>query len=77
MRVGKDGKGKAKVLKVGRRRRRRFFYNPSWSPDSKWITCSDKKANIWLVDVKTGKSKKVDSGYYGEGPTNAVAWAPG
>ena len=69
-----DGKGKAKVLKVGDSET--FLYNPSWSPNSKWITCSDKKANIWLVDVKTGKSKKVDSGYYGEGPTNAVAWAP-
>ena len=69
-----DGKGKAKVLKVGDSET--FLYNPSWSPDSKWITCSDKKANVWLVDVKTGKSKKVDTGYYGEGPTNSVSWAP-
>lgn len=62
------------MLKVGDSET--FLYNPSWSPDSKWITCSDKKANVWLVDVKTGKSKKVDTGYYGEGPTNSVSWAP-
>jgi tricorn protease len=69
-----DGRGKAKVLKVGDGES--FFYSPSWSPDSKWIACSDKKTNVWLVNVATGKSKKADTGYYGEGPTGAVAWSP-
>jgi tricorn protease len=69
-----DGRGKVKVLKVGDADS--FFYSPSWSPDSKWIACSDKRTNIWVVEVATGKSKKADTGYYGEGPTGAVAWAP-
>ena len=69
-----DGRGKPKILKVGDSES--FFYNPSWSPDSKWITCSDKQTNIWLVEVATGKSKKVDTGYFAEGPPNAVAWSP-
>jgi tricorn protease len=69
-----DGRGKAKSLKIGDGES--YFYNPSWSPDSKWVTCCDKGTNTWLVEVATGKSKKVDTGYYGEGPTGAVAWAP-
>jgi len=69
-----DGRGKVKSLKVGDGES--FFYNPSWSPDSKWIACSDKRANVWLVEVASGKSKKVDTGYYGESPTSAVAWSP-
>src|SRR5215468_4452781 len=28
-----------------------FFYKPVWSPDSKRIVYSDKKLNLWLVDV--------------------------
>jgi tricorn protease len=69
-----NGRGKAKTLKIGDGES--YFYNPSWSPDSKWIACSDKRTNIWLVEVATGKSKKVDTGYFAEGPPNAVAWSP-
>ena len=29
-----------------------FFYAPRWSPDSKKIVLSDKRLNLWLVDIE-------------------------
>jgi tricorn protease len=69
-----NGQGKVKKLRVGDAES--YFYNPSWSPDSKRIACSDKRSNVWIVEVETGKSTKVDTAYYGEGPVSAVAWSP-
>jgi tricorn protease len=69
-----DGRGKAKVLKVGDAES--FFRSPSWSPDSKWIACADKGANLWLINVADGKSKKVTTGYYGDGSASPAVWSP-
>ncbi|HET6328115.1 MAG TPA: PDZ domain-containing protein, partial [Planctomycetaceae bacterium] len=69
-----NGQGKTKKLRIGDTES--YFYNPSWSPDCKQIACSDKRSNVWIVDVASGKSTKIDTGYYGEGPTSAVAWSP-
>ncbi len=66
-----NGQGKVKKLRIGDTES--YFYNPSWSPDCKKIACSDKRSNVWIVDVDSGKSTKIDTGYYGEGPTSAVA----
>ena len=38
-----------------------FFFKPTWSPDGKYISFSDTDYNIWIVDVKSGTSKKVDT----------------
>ena len=32
-----------------------------WSPDSKKIALTDKRMNLWLVDVEMGTKTKVDS----------------
>jgi tricorn protease len=52
-----------------------FFYAPVWSPDSTKIAFSDKRLNLWYVDVAKGTPIKIDSDYY-EGATFNVAWAP-
>jgi tricorn protease len=54
-----------------------FFYTPTWSPDSKKIAYSDKRGNVWFVDLEKGASVKVDTSYYEEGtsPFNVV-WSP-
>lgn len=38
-----------------------FFFKPTWSSDGKFISFSDTDYTIWIVDVATGTSKKVDS----------------
>jgi tricorn protease len=52
-----------------------FFYSPVWSPDSTKIAFSDKRLNIWYVDVAKRTPVKIDSDYY-EGASFNVAWAP-
>lgn len=38
-----------------------FFFKPTWSSDGKFISFSDTDYTIWIVDVATGTSKKVDT----------------
>jgi tricorn protease len=38
-----------------------FYYRPLWSPDNKRIAFSDKKLNLWYVDVASGKTQLVDT----------------
>jgi tricorn protease len=70
-----DGRGETKKFKVGEVPS--FFYNPSWSPDGKRIACSDKRLNLWYIDLDTGKSTKVDTAPYDDDyPPDTVAWSP-
>jgi tricorn protease len=69
-----NGRGKIKKLKLGEHDS--FFYNPSWSPDSKRIAFSDKRGNLWIIDLDKGKSTKVDTSPYDGGPSSAAAWSP-
>ena len=41
-----------------------FFYEPRWSPDSKKIIFSDKRLNLWLLDLAIGRPVKIDSDRY-------------
>lgn len=38
-----------------------FFYAPTWSPDSKKIAYSDKRLNLWYVDLEHPAPVKVDT----------------
>jgi tricorn protease len=55
-----------------------FFYTPTWSPDSKKIAYSDKRLQLWYVDLDNPAPKLVDSDYFGGfGPTQLnQTWAP-
>ncbi|MFI5114867.1 MAG: protease, partial [Terriglobales bacterium] len=55
-----------------------FFYSPTWSPDSKKIAYSDKRLNLWYIDLEHPTPKLVDTDYYGGfGPTQlSQTWAP-
>ncbi len=50
-----------------------FYYNPQWSPDSKKIALSDKRGNMWLVDVETAQPKKYDTTIFAG--ANGVSWS--
>lgn len=68
-----DGRGETKKLKIGDGPS--FFYEPTWSPDSTKIAYTDKKLNLWYVDVASGKSTKVDTNPYDD-DRMAAAWSP-
>ena len=55
-----------------------FYYSPKWSPDSKKIAYSDKRLNLWYVDVDGGKPVLVDTNPYDGGPGSGFdpAWSP-
>ena len=47
-----------------------FFYTPIWSPDSKKIAYTDKRLQLWYVDLDNPAPKLVDADYFGGfGPT--------
>jgi len=54
-----------------------FYYAPVWSPDSKKILFSDKRLNLWYLDLKNGKPVKVDKDTY-DHPQRSLdhVWAP-
>ena len=48
----RDQSGMGTVKKIDLGTPPSFFYTPKWSPDSKKITYSDKRLNLWYVDVE-------------------------
>ncbi|MFQ5818231.1 MAG: PDZ domain-containing protein, partial [Terriglobia bacterium] len=54
-----------------------FFYRPVWSPDSKKIAYTDKRLNVWYVEVETGKRVRVDTDTY-DSPFRSLdpVWSP-
>ncbi|HEY5329093.1 MAG TPA: PDZ domain-containing protein [Acidobacteriaceae bacterium] len=53
-----DGLAAPKVIDLGADAT--YYYSPKWSPDSKRILFSDKRLNLWYVNVDNGKPIKVD-----------------
>lgn len=54
-----------------------YYYSPRWSPDGKKIAYADKRLNLWIVDVESGKSVKVDRNPYPDvGRLSSVSWSP-
>jgi tricorn protease len=52
-----------------------FYYRPTWSPDEKKITYTDKRLNLWVLDLDKGTSVKVDTNTY-DRRTLDPAWSP-
>ena len=73
----RDQSGLGEVTKVTLGTPASFFYSPVWSPDSKKIVYSDKRLNIWYVDVEKGSPVKVDTDYY-DSPFHSLnsSWSP-
>jgi len=73
-----DGIGDVRKINLGNPPT--FYYSPKWSPDSKKIAYSDKRLNLWYVDVEKdgGKPVLVDTNPYDGGPGSGFdpAWSP-
>jgi tricorn protease len=54
-----------------------YFYSPLFSPDSKKILYTDKRLNLWYVDVDRGTPVKVTTDRFDD-PTTAMnpSWSP-
>jgi len=54
-----------------------FFYAPLWSPDSKKIAYTDKRLNLWYVDLEKGMPVKVTTDRFDD-PTSTMneSWSP-
>lgn len=71
----RDQKAEAAVKKISLGNPPSFFYSPTWSPDSRKIAYSDKRLNLWYVDIEKGTPVKVDTLTRGGGGIG-VSWSP-
>lgn len=54
-----------------------FYFQPDWSPDGTHIAYSDTDYNIWVINLDTGKARKVDSDSYAHpNRTMNPVWSP-
>ena len=73
--IDQTGSGPVKKISLGNPPS--FFYGPLWSPDSKKIAYTDKRLNLWYVDVEKGSPVKVAAERYDD-PSSSMnhAWSP-
>ncbi len=71
--VQQDGSGEVRKFDLGTPPS--FFYAPHWSPDSKKVAFSDKRLNLWVLDLADGKPVRIDTNPF-DGFGYDVAWSP-
>jgi tricorn protease len=69
--------GMGAVKKIGLGDPPSFFYSPTWSPDSKKIAYTDKRLNLWYVDVEKATPVHIDADLY-DSPFHSLTpvWSP-
>lgn len=73
----RDQTGKSETRKINLGNPPSYYYAPTWSPDSKKIAYTDKRLNLWYVDVQGGMPARVDTTTY-ENPFSVLdpSWSP-
>jgi tricorn protease len=73
--VDQSGLGDVKKINLGNPPS--YFYGPTWSPDSKKIAYTDKRLNLWYVDIEKATPVKVATELFDD-PSSAMneAWSP-
>jgi tricorn protease len=70
-----SGMGEVKKISLGNPAS--YFYSPKFSPDSKKILFTDKRLNVWYLDLEKSTPVKVDTNTY-ENPFSVLEpnWSP-
>jgi tricorn protease len=72
-----DQSGSRAVRKINLGNPPSYFYLPLWSPDSKKIAYTDKRLNLWYVDVEKGTPVKVTTDRFDDPTSNlGETWSP-
>ena len=70
-----SGQGEAQKIDLGTPGS--FFFFPTWSPDSKKITYTDKRLNLWYVDLEKKTPVKIfHDRFTGDQQVYKAAWSP-
>ena len=70
-----DGLEKARVIGLGNPGS--YFFGPAWSPDAKKLTYTDKRLNLWYVDLNNPAPVKIDTDtYFAFGGMIHSSWSP-
>ena len=69
------GMGEVKKISLGNPPS--FFYSPVWSPDSKKLALTDKRLNLWYLEIEKGALVKIDTNTY-DNPWRVMdpTWSP-
>jgi tricorn protease len=72
-----DQSGLGEVRKINLGNPPSYFYGPLWSPDSKKIAYTDKRLNLWYVEIEKGKPVKTATEIFDD-PSSAMneSWSP-
>jgi tricorn protease len=73
----RDQTGRGEVKKISLGNPSSYFYSPKFAPDSKKILFTDKRLNIWYLDIDKGAPVKVDTNTF-ENPFPVLDpnWSP-
>ena len=69
--------GSGEVRKIGLGSPPTFYYSPVWSPDSKKIAYSDKRLNIWYIELEKKTPVRIDTDTYTDPAQGlTLSWSP-
>jgi tricorn protease len=57
----KPQNGAGETKKIALQGKSAFYFDPKWSPDSKSIAFTDNMCNLWMLEIASGKTTKVDT----------------
>jgi tricorn protease len=57
----KPQNGAGETKKIALQGKSAFYFDPKWSPDSKSVAFTDNMCNLWMVEIASAKTTKVDT----------------
>ncbi|MDQ6787352.1 MAG: PDZ domain-containing protein [Acidobacteriota bacterium] len=64
------------VKKITIEKQPSFYWNLTWSPDSKKLAFNDRRLNLWLADADNGTTTKIDASDYSAQDNWSASFSP-